>query len=515
MKAQWRRFAPYGLWLALAAAIASIVLYILQREWNLPLQISIGLIVIGLAVFAVLDPNKVRKSLTGRSARYGSNALVLVIAFIGILVVVNYFANQNDKRWDMTEDKENTLAPETLDVLSKLPAPVGAQAFYSTSTPIDQAESLLDQFAYQSDGKFTYKFIDPVSDPVAATDANVTKDGTVVLTMGEIHEPVEFVTEEEVTSALVRLMNPGGKAVYFLTGDGEFNLEGGGDDTYTQLKDRLEEKNYSVQSLNLLASNQIPDDADVIVIGGPLVSLSETTITLLSEYQKNGGALIVMEEPIPLTQMSDGADLLADYLSQDWGVILGKDIVVDLKTNQAFMAYADQYGTHAITQKMRNLATAFPTARSVTVTDAISSGVSQTQLILTSDQSWAETDLAGLATGTIQPDTGSDLMGPVSLAVVAENFNSKARLVVFGDADFATNAYFAGSGNADMIVNSIDWAAGQENLINLTAKATTERVLATPTTFTLGLLFLGSMILLPGIVLAGGITAWIIRRRHG
>jgi hypothetical protein len=151
----------------------------------------------------------------------------------------------------------------------------------------------------------------------------------------------------------------------------------------------------------------------------------------------------------------------------------------------------------------------------VTVTNAISSGVSQTQLILTSDQSWAEIDLAGLATGTIQPDTGSDLMGPVSLAVVAENFNSKARLVVFGDADFATNAYFAGSGNADMIVNSIDWAAGQENLINLTAKAATERVLATPTTFTIGLLFLGSMILLPGIVLAGGITAWIIRRRHG
>lgn len=515
MNAQWRRFAPLGLWLSLAAAVASIVLYVLQREWNLPLQISLGLVVIGLAVFAVLDPAKVRMLVTGRTAHYGSNALILVIAFLGILVVVNYFIYKNDQQWDLTEDKENTLAPETIEVLNTLPNPVVAKAFYSPNASTAQAESLLDQFSYQSDGKFSYEFIDPISNPAEANQANVTRDGTVVLVMGETQEPVEFVTEEEVTSALVRMMNPSGNVIYFLTGHGEFNLEGGGDDTFTQLKAKLEGKNYSVLSLNLLSTSSIPDDADVIVIGGPLVSLDESETALLAEYQDNGGALIVMEEPIPLNQMGDSEDLLADYLAQEWGVILGTDIVVDLKTNQAFMAYADQYGTHAITQKMRNIATAFPTARSVTITDTIDSGVSQTQLILTAEQSWAETDFVSLEAGNLQPDTGSDMMGPISLAVVAESFNTDARLVVFGDADFATNAYFAAYGNTDMIVNSIDWAAGQESLINLTPKDTTERVLITPKTYTLGLLFLGSMVLIPGIVLVGGITAWIIRRRRG
>lgn len=515
MDPKWRRFAPLGLWLAIAAAVASIVLYVLQREWNLPLQISLGLVVIGLALFGILDPGRVRVLLTGRTARYGSNAVILVIAFLGILVVVNYFVYNNDQRWDLTEDKENTLAAETLEVLNTLPNPVVAKAFYSTGTSTAQAESLLDQFAFQSDGKFTYEFIDPVSDPVAATEANITQDGTVVLVMGETQEPVEFVTEEEVTSALVRLMNPGENVVYFLTGHGEFDLEDGGDDSFAQLKGMLEDKNYSVSSLNLLATNVIPTDVDVIVIGGPLVSLADSEIALLSEYQNNGGALIVMEEPIPLTQMGDGADLLADYLEQDWGVILGKDIVVDLNSDQPFIAFAGTYGTHVITQKMRNFATGFPTARSVTVTDAISSGASQTQLIFTADQSWAETDFAALESGTIQPDTGIDTMGPLSLAVVAENFNNSARLVVFGDAEFATNGFITAYGNADMIVNSIDWAAGQEDLINLTSKERTERVLVTPKTSTLGLLFLGSMILLPGIVLAGGVTAWIVRRRRG
>jgi ABC-type uncharacterized transport system involved in gliding motility auxiliary subunit len=66
-----------------------------------------------------------------------------------------------------------------------------------------------------------------------------------------------------------------------------------------------------------------------------------------------------------------------------------------------------------------------------------------------------------------------------------------------------------------MMINSVDWAAGQENLINLTPKQTTERVMATPKTYTIGLLFLGSMIILPGIILASGIVAWIVRRRRG
>ncbi len=515
MKPQLKRFARVGLWLALIAACASVVLVILQREWNLPLQISLGLVVIGLALYALLDPGKVREILSGRAARYGSNAVILLIAFIGILVVINYFIYENDQRWDLTADKENTLAPETIEILGQMSAPVTAYAFFSPNSSTEQAEGLLDQFTYEGKGNFSYVFIDPINDPVAATEANITKDGTIVVEMGDNKQLVELVSEEEITSALVRLMNPEGNVVYFLTGHGEFGMEDSSETTYTQLKEKLESKNYSVQTLNLLTSNQIPEDADVIVIGGPLISLAESEISLLTVYQDNGGAMVVMEEPIPLTQMGDDPDLLSDYLVEKWGVLLGKDIVVDLKTNQAFMAYADQYGVHLITEKMRNMVTAFPTTRSVNITDAIESGVSQTLLIYTAAESWAETELDGLADGNIQADPESDLLGPVSIAVAAENFVNEARLVVFGDAEFATNSYFSAYGNADMIINSIDWAVGQEDLINLTPKQTITRTLIPPKTFTLGLLFLGSMIILPGIVLTAGITAWIVRRRRG
>src|SRR5574341_900202 len=103
MNPNWRRFAPIGLYLALLAALTAISLYIIQREWNLYLQISLGLVLVGLAIFALLDPDRVRMALTGRPARYGSNTLVMSLAFIGILVVINYLGYKNTVRKDLTE----------------------------------------------------------------------------------------------------------------------------------------------------------------------------------------------------------------------------------------------------------------------------------------------------------------------------------------------------------------------------------------------------------------------------
>jgi hypothetical protein len=87
MKPEWRRFAPIGLYLALLAALVAISLYIIQREWNLYLQISLGLVLVGLAIFALLDPERVRAALTDRLA---GAIRCHVPGFIGVLVVINY-----------------------------------------------------------------------------------------------------------------------------------------------------------------------------------------------------------------------------------------------------------------------------------------------------------------------------------------------------------------------------------------------------------------------------------------
>jgi ABC-type uncharacterized transport system involved in gliding motility auxiliary subunit len=516
MATNWRRFARFGLYLSILAILFSVGWYIVQRQFDLVLQISLGLIVIGLALFALLDPENVRQLLTGRQARYGSNALVLTLAFIGILVVINYLAFKNTKRWDLTEGKQYTLAKETIDTLGKLSQPVHAVAFFTKQTPSDQARSLLDQYKYSGKGKFDYEFIDPNANPAAAAQAKITKDGTIVLNMSGHQEPVTTVSEQELTAGLVRLLNPEKRAIYFLTGHGERSTDQSGQESYTTLKTTLESKNYSVTALNLLVENQIPADAKVIVIAGPKKQLAQSEVDMLSAFQDKGGALIVMEDPLPLTDFGSAPDPLADYLAKKWDIALGADIVVDMTSQQPFAPYAARYGSSPITDKLQTTTAQFPTVRSVKVLTDTLSGVSPVELVFTAQQSWAETNLTDLSGGQskIQFDQGRDTPGPISLAVAAENFQSKARVVAFGDSDFPLDVNFFAYANGDLIINSIDWAAGQEALINLTPKETKTRMMLPPQSAIMNLILLGTVVVIPGLALVGGIWVWALRRRR-
>lgn len=508
-----QRLAPFGFYFSLLAALVSLSLYIVQRQFNLTLQISLGFILIGLALFTILDPSRVRTMFTGRQARYGSNALVMTLAFLGILIVVNYLVYNHSKRWDVTQDRTHTLAPETLQALSKLTQPTDALAFFTNQMNSDTARSLLEDYRVNSGGKFTYKFLDPNSDPVSARNANVTVDGTVVLEMGQHSEKLTSVTEQDLTNAVIRLSNPGQRAAYLLTGHGELDLSGASNQAISGVQKALEAKSYTVKQLNLLVDSKIPADAQAIIIAGPDKPLSADEVKLLQDYVDKGGSLVVMEEPTLLTQFGDAADPLAAYLTQFWGITLDNDMIVDLSSNSPFVAVANEYGNHAITQKLSGMVTLFPTARS-TQTKTVD-GVTQTILVKTSSNSWAEFNLTDLKNNKVTFDKTTDLAGPVPLAVAAENTNNSSRIVVFGDKDFASDANFTEYGNGDLIINAIDWAAKQDKLINLTVKNTTQRVLVAPQTYTLGLIFLGSIVVLPGLVIFTGILVWIQRKRRG
>ena len=144
---------------------------------NRLLIIGAGGLVLSLAVYLMLEPERVRQALTGRQAKYGSNAVVMTIAFLGILIVGNVLTYQNPKRLaDTTEDKINTLAPETIQALETLPEPVTAIAFYS-SMSTESATELFEKFRSNSKGMFSYQFVNPDTDPLAAREAGITGDG--------------------------------------------------------------------------------------------------------------------------------------------------------------------------------------------------------------------------------------------------------------------------------------------------------------------------------------------------
>ena len=117
-KLSLKQYAPAGLWLSGVAVLVVIITLIVkllvfiglytppdQKIINLILWISLGVAVVGPALYALLDPQRIREFLSGRQARHGSNAIIMLIAFILILVVINAIVYQNPIQWDWTEGK--------------------------------------------------------------------------------------------------------------------------------------------------------------------------------------------------------------------------------------------------------------------------------------------------------------------------------------------------------------------------------------------------------------------------
>src|SRR5204862_301605 len=134
---------------------------------------------------------------------------------------------------------------------------------------------------------------------------------------------------------------------------------------------------------------------------------------------------------------------------------------------------------------------------------------------VSAQDSWGETDIQSINNNQITFDQTKDLPGPITLAVAGENSAANSHVVVAGNSYFATDQNYAAYGNSALLLNSIDWTAGQNNLVNLNPKTPTQRVMVIPAVITMGLILFGSIFLLPGIVAVGGIATWIQRRRRG
>lgn len=532
----WRGYTFLALILSVLACIASVFLGLARGLVSIQLVevadpevinrwfiISAGVVILGLALYAILEPDKTTRFITRRQTRYGSNLLVMSLAFVGILVFGSIIAYQNPRTIaDLTADDANTLTEEFLAALENLPENVTATAFYSTGSSTEAADQLLSNIKANSNGKFEYSFENPDLNPALAQQEGITGNGRILLQMGDRKEIVPFVSESEIFKALIRLTDPTPRAVYFLTGHGEVGLESG-ETNFASAKSTLENKNYTVSTLSLIATGAVPEDALAIIIGGPQKPLAEEEVALLKAYVDNGGSLVVLQDPYLFTEFEDAADPLAEYLATDWGFALDNDVIIDTTNSFGNVLYAVSAiaGQHPITQDINeNLIIIMPQARSVSLASQ-PEGIIQTPLIQTapplsnSNYTWGEMDYAESEQEGLRYDEGVDLLGPLNMAVAGENSATGGRVVVMGNSYFAAGQNFSTYGNGNFFINSIDWAAEQEDLIQFTPRDTTTRTFTPPSQIEWIFVLLGSICFLPGLWLVLGAWSWFSRRRRG
>ncbi len=510
MRGWWKRLAIPGGIAGLAVLTLAVILYLLTRELDLRVEALLGLGAVLLVLSLAARPDALRSAITGRAARYGSNVGISIVAFLGILVLLNFLGDRHHRRLDLTEFRDFTLSPETMQILSDLTEPVKVTAFFVQGDPAQQElDDLLAEYMYHTD-KITYEAVDPDVQPFVAQQYGITSYGTIVFESGGRRQDTLTADEQEITGAILKVSRGSQKVVYFLTGHGERDPGGYDQSGYSEIRSALERDNYVVNTLNLAISSTVPVDASVVVVAAPSVPLLEQESEAISAYLEQGGKALIMQEP------GQGPDL-SEVLGP-WGVEYDDDVVIDPERGlfgvDPLSPVVDSYPFSEITRDLPGVV--LSTARSITSTAEQPEGLTALALVESSDGSWGETDFEALGRQHAGYDPGADRAGPLSMAMSVEaqgegEATVGTRLVVFGDSDFAGNASLTLGGNSDLFLNSVNWLAEEEELISIRPKPPVSRVLVLSPGQARFLQY-SSVIFLPVAVLLVGAVVWWRRR---
>ena len=107
--------------------------------------------------------------------------------------------------------------------------------------------------------------------PQVARQYGVRTMGTTLVRTATKSQEARSLSEEELTSALIRVLKEGQKTACFVAGAGEHSLDETGPNGYSGAKDLLEKNNYKTQTVNLLEKPEIPKECSIVVVAGPHV----------------------------------------------------------------------------------------------------------------------------------------------------------------------------------------------------------------------------------------------------
>ena len=462
--------------------------------------------------------------------------IVLAVALAGM---VNWLGFRHYVRGDWTSSKIYSLSDKTKNVLKEIKDNVRVVVLMTPSTPLfTETKELLSRYEAVSP-RLKVEFIDPDRDPLRtkqlAQEFGVSAANTVVFAAGDRKKYVTsdqladydysgmqmgqppklkgFKGEEQFTSAILGVVSPKVPKIFFVTGHGEHDPDGTGEDGMSQLRELLKRDNLEVSKATLL-SGSVPADCDLLVIAGPKAPLTDVEKGTLSGYLEKGGRALVLLDPVLAKQQR--ASGLEEFVKA-YGVQVNDDLVIDPARKLPFFdlsaVYVSDFRSHAAVNGLQGLAVLLPVARSVTTVSA--PGATSTILLTTSDKGWGETNLDRLVgTGQAEKDA-KDTPGPVPLGVAAQSERDPDkgwRLIVFGNSAFAANAQIANAGNVNLALNAINWLAKQEQALGIAARSP-EQVQLFLSASQMRTIFLISLAGLPAFAIALGVAVWW-RRRH-
>lgn len=494
-----------------------------------------------------------------KGTKYGASSgvivllVLLIIIGIGVLTVRPRF----NKSYDATKSSLNTLSDQSLKIINKLKSEkidIKIVAFFDGDQTSETFKDLIH--LYESKGAlFSIEYIDPQRERTRAIAEKITSSNTVIFRLGERESRLTTFNEEKITNALVNVLKATKKKIYFTKGHGEGEIKGQEAEGFAIVVESLQSNKYDVSVLNLLESPKVPEDADLVIVAGPQYDFKPQELTILEDYLKNGGALLVMIDATkPVVIMNSMIEKFGVRLQNDFLALSSNDPNVQhryLSPDQVIVTEFDQF--NAVTKdfaKQSGVAMLMQSARSLEDVPTNPNSMKTTMVAKTANSVVQVKDVKTVADlKNLKPEKFSVTSSPVIAVSVGksskvlsvldktaepimsiqkegqkEGEDKKAntskekfkeiRLIVAGSSQFARNAGVQyATGNLDMFMNMVSYLLQDDDFISIRPKDPEKTTIKLTTGWSqLSLLIIAFVY--PFAFLGSGIISWLRRRKE-
>ncbi|NMB42910.1 MAG: GldG family protein [Clostridiales bacterium] len=463
---------------------------------------------------------------TGRLAlKGGSYSVFITVVVLAILIVANIFVSTLPTpltKYDISASKLYSITSNTKVVVNNLDQDVTIYWIVQADEEDDVIENLLGKYESLSDHIEVVKknpdvfptFTEQYTDEKVPNNSLIVESGDrsryisyddIYLSETNMYSytySTSFDGEGAITSAIDYVVTEDLPQLYALEGHGE-------DDLPTSFTDSIEKENIELNTISLLTVDEIPEEADALLIYSPKSDISEEEASMLSDYIENGGKLLVMAGPVKEGTLTNLNSLLEDY-----NISVKDGIVVEEDRNYYAFGYPyvlmPDMASSDITDSLieENYFPILPLSQGLEVDSSI--GGTVTELLTTSDSAFSKA--AGFDLDTYEKED-DDIDGPFTLAVSIET-SGGGQMIWFSASDFLSdmyNAYSSGA-NVDLAMNSLSSLIGEREAIAIRSKSLNYNYLTIndSTSTTLKALMIG---VFPLVYL--GIGIYIIVRKRG
>lgn len=414
--------------------------------------------------------------------RGGTYALSITAVVLAILVVLNVLVSELPSsltKLDISATKLYSITSNTKVVVNALEEDVTIYWIVQSGEEDDVIENLLSKYESLSDHIKVVKKNPDVYPTFAEQYTNETvQNNSLVVECGDrsrfigyddiyIQEAdiysytysTSFDGEGAITSAIDYVVTDDLPQLYVLEGHGEQELP-------QNFKEQIEKENIETNTLSLLTVDEVPEDADAILIYESSSDLSEEEIDMLYEYAEDGGKLLVIAGPTEDGILENLYSLLENY-----DVETCEGIVVegnrDRYTMQPYVLLPEM-SSHEIMDSLieENYYPNMPISQGMIINDE--SGA-VTPLLTTSSESFSK--IAGYDLTTYEKEDG-DVDGPFAVALSIDCSN-EGQIVWFSSAAFLDDMYNALSSgsNSDLAMNELSSLIGESEAMAIRSKS--------------------------------------------